>query len=424
MVSLVGCGQSGIFYALAFAEAGYKVICTDADQSVVKRLSKGAVQLYDREAESKLKRLVRTEKINATSNIATAVKESKIAIIAVDEKVDGKKSSDGSEAEAACKQVGAALPKGSLVVYGGVAGFGFTETVVKDALENTSGLKAGEDFGLAYSFQQPFTAGGGEVTVAGNDKMSLNLATLVFETVFKKGVRKVSGIKVAELAALFAAARRDLGVALANELAVFCENAGVDYTETTKLIENQTPETTQTPSISEEINRNEVYLLLENAENLTAKLRLPALARQVNEDMVRHAFGLTQKALQSGGKTLRRAKVALLGKAEAGTAAAILIELLEAKGVKVSRYNPYGSDNNLPAEGASVKKTLNETVEGTDCVIILSDQEQLRRLNLKKLHAIMKSPAALIDLAGTVEPIKAKNEGFIYRGLGRGAWKK
>ena len=54
-VSLVGCGQKGVFYGLAFAEAGFKVTCTDADQSVVKRLSKGNVQLGDRQVESKLK---------------------------------------------------------------------------------------------------------------------------------------------------------------------------------------------------------------------------------------------------------------------------------------------------------------------------------------------------------------------------------
>ena len=40
-VSVIGCGQKGVLYAIAFAEAGFKVICTDADQSVVKHLSKG-----------------------------------------------------------------------------------------------------------------------------------------------------------------------------------------------------------------------------------------------------------------------------------------------------------------------------------------------------------------------------------------------
>jgi UDP-N-acetyl-D-mannosaminuronic acid dehydrogenase len=429
-ISLVGCAQKGIFYGLAFAEAGFKVTYTDADQSIVKRLSKGNVQLGDSQAESKLKSFIRKEQINTTSDLKVAVSASDIIIITVSPKIDGKKSSDCSEVEGACKQVGASLQKGSLVVYGGVAGIGFVENVVKETVENTSGLKAGEDFGLAYSpifnfvCQAVKQIGDQELMVVANDKFSLNSAALIFETIAKKGVKRLSDIKVAEFALLFAAAKRDSDVALANEFAILCENAGLDYVGMLKLVENDACETCSAPTISEEDNRDESYLLLESAENLNTKLRLPMLARQVNEDMIRHAIGLTQDALRSCGRTLRRARVALLGSVEPGTAAAAFVELLEAKGAKVKRYDPYGSAGEQPEGSSSLKKTLNETVEGTDCVVILSVQEQLKRLNLKKLRALMKSPAALVDLAGVTEPAKVEHEGFTYRGLGRGAWKK
>jgi UDP-N-acetyl-D-mannosaminuronate dehydrogenase len=67
---------------------------------------------------------------------------------------------------------------------------------------------------------------------------------------------------------------------------------------------------------------------------------------------------------------------------------------------------------------------LNEAVEGTDCIVILTEHDQFKRLNLKKLRAVMKMPAAIVDLTGTIEPQKVEKEGFIYRGLGRGAGKK
>ena len=429
-VSLVGCGQKSVFYALAFAEAGFKVICTDADQSVIKRLSKGNMQLGDRQAESKLKTFMRKEQVNATSDLKTAISQSDIIIITVSAKIDAKKNSDCSEAEAACKQVGASLPKGSLVVYGGVAGFGFVEDAVKETLENTSGLKVGEDFGLTYCPTRNTIVGSAmqigeqEIAVAANDKFSLNAAAMIFETITKKGVKKIPNIKTAELAGLFASAKRDLTVALANELAMLCENAKLDYAETMGLTEKGGCEAGSNPSISEEANRVEAYLLIENAENLNTKLRLPILARQVNEDMIRHAINLTQDALHTGGKTLRRARVALLGDAELGTAAVEFMKLLEAKGAKTSRFDPNGSSGEQPESGSSLKKTLNEAAEGADCVVILSLQEQFKRLNLKKLRAIMKSPAALVDLAGVVEPEKVEKEGFTYRGLGRGTWKK
>lgn len=423
-VTLVGCGQKALAHALAFAEAGFRVTCTDVDQSAVKRLSKGNVQLDDRQAEAKLKSFTRKEQVNATSDLKAAVSKADIVVFTVYPKLDAKKRVDTSEVESVCRQVGSALQRGSLFVYAGLAGLGFVEGVVREKLEDTSGLKAGQDFGLAY---YPPLDGTQEAAVkpavAADDKYSLNAAAIILEAAMGKAVIKIPNVKVAELASLFAAVKLDVETALANELAMFCEAARIDYTEI-PFLSNENLCKSLAPSISDETNRDETLLLLENAENLSMKLRIPVIARQVNDDTARHALNITQDALRSGGKTLRRARVALFGAAEPGTAAALFAEMLQAKGAKVSRYNPRAANNPSAEESVALKKTLNETVEGTDCVVVLSGQEQLKRLNLKKLHALMKSPAALVDLAGTVEPAKAEKEGFVYRGLGRGTWKK
>ena len=429
-VSVIGCGLRGILYAEAFAEAGFKVVCADANQSIVKRISKGNVKLANREeTETKIRGFVRKGQLTATSDLKAAVTSSDVVIVTVGAKIDAKKAPDYSEAENVSKQVGAALPKESLVVYGGVAGFGFVEEVVKETIENTSGLKVGEDFGFAYNLLQiPVVFGGGhigdfELGVAATDKSSLNAACLVFGTIAKKGVKRISSVKMAELAALFASAKRDANLALANELAIFCENAGVDYKETSELADGDIC-ASYAPTIAEEDNRNEAYLLLESAENLTSKLRVTALARQINEEMIKHATNLTQNALRSCGKALRRARIALLGTVAADTAAAAFVEMLSAKGAKITRYDPMGVEVEQAGVIQSFRKTLNETAEGADCIVILTGQEQFKHLNLKKLRAVMRSPSALIDLAGVIEPSKAENEGFAYRGLGRGVWKK
>lgn len=52
--------------------------------------------------------------------------------------------------------------------------------------------------------------------------------------------------------------------------------------------------------------------------------------------------------------------------------------------------------------------------------MIISPLDVFKRLNLKKLYAVMKAPPALVDLAGVIETQKVEKEGFIYRGLGRG----
>jgi len=429
-VSVVGCGQIGVFYVTAFAEAGYKVICTDADQSLVKALAKGKTPFAEREAESKLKRFARKGQLSATSDLKSAVSQSDIIIITITAKIDDKKSPDYAEAENSCKQIGAALRRDTLIIYAGIAGFGFTEGVIKETLENASGLRVSEDFGLVYNpihisnRQTTGTISNQELKVAAIDKTSLDTASTVLGTITEKGVKKIFGIKTAEAATLFTVAKRDANVALANELVIFCENAGLDYFEILELLDPDLQETYFSPTIAEEDSRDGTYLLLESAENLTTKLRLPALARQINEKMVRHAVNLTQDALRSCGKTLRRARVALLGTAKPKTAAAIFVKLLEKKGAKANLYDPLLSKNELANMARVLKRSLNEAAEGTDCIVILSGQDQFKRLNLKKLRAVMKTPAAIVDLTGMIDPQKVEKEGFIYRGLGRGAGKK
>jgi UDP-N-acetyl-D-mannosaminuronic acid dehydrogenase len=427
-VSVIGCGRKGIFYAVAFAEAGFKVVCADADQSLVKRVAKAKPPFVEREVETKLKRFIRAEQLSATGELKTAAAQGDIIIMTVDAKIDSKKSSDYSEVESSCKQVGSALRQGTLFVYVGAAGFGFTEGVIKETLENTSGLRVGDDFGLAYSPMlfpecQPATSiSDQELKVAALDKKSLEAASMILSTLTSKGVRKTLDVRTAELAVLFAAAKQDAKNAWANELAVFCESAGLDFPEVVKLLDLQ--EADFSPTIAEENGRNEAYLLLESAENLETKLRLAKLARQINENMIKHAVNLTQNTLRSCGKTLRRARVAALGTAKPETATDRLVKMLERKGAKISLYDPlYGKSENLSTR-VSLKRSLSEAVEAADCLIILTGQDQFKRLNFKKLRAVMKMPAAIIDLVGLVEPQKVEKEGFIYRGLGRGAEKK
>jgi UDP-N-acetyl-D-mannosaminuronic acid dehydrogenase len=344
-------------------------------------------------------------------------------------KIDDQKHPDYSEVENVCKQAGAALSRGALFIYGGTAGLGFTEGVIKETLENTSGLRVGEDFGLIYnpiqfSASEPNASfANQELTVAGVDRTSLESAANVLGVLTRKTVKQILGVKTAEAALLFTIARKDANLALANELAVFCESAGIDYFETLKLVE--TNESKFAPTVeAQEDNGNAAYLLLESAENLNAKLRFPALARKINDDTVRHAVNLTQDALRGCGKTLRRARVAVLGAGEPRTTTNIFVKMLEKKGAKVGLYDPLLPKNEIVNMARMFKRSLKDAVEGTDGIVILTEQERFKRLNLKKLRAVMKMPAAIVDLTGMIDPEKVERKGFAYRGIGRGMEKK
>ena len=426
-VSVIGCEEKGVFYALAFAEVGFKVICTDADQTLVKRLAKGKTMFHDRETESKLKSFLRRGRLSVTSELKNAVSQSDIVVMTLSAKIDGKQHADYLDVKNACKQVGTSIRRDTLFIYGGVAGLGFTEGVVKETLEDTSGLRVGEDIGLIYSLihfggEQPSDSiKDQELKVAAADRTSLDSAVSVLGTITRKGVKPILNVKTAEAALLFTIAKQDANLALANELAVFCESADIDYLKTQKLVDAQ--ESSFSPKVeAAEDSGREAYLLLESGENLNAKLRLPALARKINEDMVRHAIKLTREALHSCGKTLRRARVAVLGSEKPTTM--LFAKMLEKKGAKVSLYDSLLPKNDRTNMARMFKRSLKEAVEGADCVVMLTKRYRVKRLNLKKLRALMKMPAAMVDLTGTIESKRVERYGFAFGGLGSGVEKK
>jgi nucleotide sugar dehydrogenase len=432
VVAIIDCGKNGILHTYSFAEAGFKVICVDSDQTIVNNLLRGKIPFLKREIGLKLKNYVKTGLLSVTTDVKTAISQSDFVIVTTSVKIDEKKKPDYSSIESTCKKIGSNLRRGSLVIVVSTVGVGITEGLIKELLENTSGLKVGVDFGLAYSplrilSGQEFEMLNQNRIVAALDKRSLEAASTILE-IIEKNVKKIGNIKIAEATALFEVVQHDVNIALAAEFALFCEKTGLDYLEIRQLTKACRYSELSLPTFATE-KISETYLFLENIENFDLKIRIPAIAREINEEAIKHAINLTKDALKSCGKTLRRARVSLLGISQTPNAKSSLketvkelVKMLEAKGAKVNIYDPYFSGEELTEMQHYFKKNLTETLEGTDCIIILTGHEQFKHLNLKKIKLMLKMPAAIVDFEGIIEPYKIEKEGFIYRGLGRGVW--
>jgi UDP-N-acetyl-D-mannosaminuronate dehydrogenase len=251
------------------------------------------------------------------------------------------------------------------------------------------------------------------------------------ESILGNNVRKAENMKTAEIAALFTILQQDVKNALEHELAHFCEKAGADILEIRRLLENSNNTCLSLPAFSERSIDERSYLLLNDAESYDTRFQVLEAARGVNEETVRHAVNLVKDALKSCDKTMRRARISLLGVSQTPNmkntpkkAVKEIVKMLEAKGAKVNLYDPYLSEKEPTETQQRPKKNLSEVVEGADCLVVLTGHDQFKRMNLGKLKLAMKMPAAIVDLEGILEPDKIEKEGFIYRGLGRGVWTK
>ena len=436
-IAIVGCQETGLLHAHFFLQAGFNVTCADSDQTATENLAKGKTSFLGRNIETDLKKHLKAGRLTVTNDIKVATSKSDVIAITNPARIDKKKNVDYSGLEKVSKEVGSALRRGSLVIVVTAIGVGMMESYIKGILENTSGFKAAIDFGLAYSpfhfwsDTEPENLANCMRIVAASDKASLDVASTLLETISKNGVKKTANVKLAEAAMLFEATERDVDVALADELALFCEKAGVDYLETRKLKDESRESPNIAPAFTCDNPQEIPYFLLGDAENLSLRLRIATVAREANEEMTKHAFNLTKDALKSCGKTMRRARISLLGlsrtpnmRSPPKRIAKELAATLEARGARVGLYDPYFLGNELTDMQRHFHKSLAEAVKGKDCILIMAEHEQLKRIDLKKLKIVMKMPAAIVDLVGIVEPDKVEKQGFIYRGLGRGVWTK
>lgn len=434
VVSIVGCGRMGLPVACLFAEAGFRVVGVDVDQRVVELLRRGKAPFLEPGLAALLKKHVSGGRLTANSDYK-AVSGSDFIVFVIDTPVDQKKKPDYSNIGRACKAVGMELRPGSLVIIESTTAPGVTETLIRETLENASGLKAGADFGLAHS---PIRASPGRVlqdiatypkVVGAVDDGSLEAACLFLGTVTKGGMVRVRDVRTAEAAKLFENVQRDVNIALANEFALFCEKAGIDFIEAAEAANTQPYCHLLLPGIVSGHMPKDPYLLVEEAENLSAKLRLTVLARRVNDEVLSHTLRLTTGALRACGKTLRRAKVSVLGvsyrpnvKEVRGHSAGRLVEMLQEKGAKVRVYDPLFTLGELLELGQPGEGTLTKAVEGADCLIFAVGHDRFRRLNLRRIGFLVRRPAAVVDMGHVIDPAKAEGAGFVYRGLGRGVW--
>jgi len=437
VITVVGCGRMGLPTACLFSDAGFKVICLDVNPYIVNQINEGKSPSAEQGLGKLLKEGLKEGRIKATTDAKDSVPNSDIIIITVDTSVDRNRKSDYSNLEESCRSVGLNLKPGSLLILQSTVGPYVTETLVKETLETASGLKAGVDFGLAYS---PIRASAGRTIrdmisyqriIASINEQSLTAAKAVLKTIIKGGLVNVSDIKTAEAVKVFENVYRDVNIALANEFAKFCEKARIDFLEAQKAANTQPYCHLLRPGIVSGHIPKDPYLLIAEAENLGVKLRLTALARRVNDETIKHAFNLVKEALRSCGKTVKRSKLTVLGvsfrpdvKEAKGSLVIEFVRLLKKGGATVSVFDPYFSYEELKDLGYSSEGTLAKTVEGADCLIIAVGHDRFKRLSLRSMGVLMKKPAAIVDLGHVVDPLRAEKEGFVYRGLGRGVWKE
>lgn len=436
-ITQIGLGWMGLPTACLFAEQGARVIGVDISTSLVDVINKGECPIQEPGLPQLVRRHVKSGKLRATTESAEATSQGEVISIIVPTLIDRHHRADYSAVENACKEIAKGLQRDSLIIFQSTCGPGVTERIVKGTIEKYSGMYAGHDFGLSYS---PIRAMGGQALhdipfypriLGATDERSMRSAAAVLSTITKNEILRVRDIRTAEGAKLFETIYRDVNIGLANEFALYCETAGIDYIEVMKAANSQPYSNLHVPGpgVGGHCLPVYPYLLLSEASDLRAKLRIVKKSREINDEMPRHVVRLAADGLRAGGKALRRCKATVLGityrpnvKEIRFSPALDIIALLKRRGARVTVFDPSFRASELEAMRYESEPTMKKSIERSDLVIITVAHDEFKKIEAKQFGVSMARNGVVVDCSHVLDPSEVEEAGLIYRGVGRGLW--
>ena len=400
-VGVVGMGYVGLPLAVAVFDAGYEVLAFDVDPKKIECLNDGTPYLKHL-GDDFSKELSGSERFKASCD-ANDLKRADVISLCVPTPLGKHNDPDLTFVLESTRTVSKILRKGQLVVLESTTYPGTTRDEMLPILES-SGLKHGEDFFLAYSPEREDPGRKSESTqsipklVGGLDDTSGKIAHAFYSRVIKQA-HLVSSAEVAESAKLLENIYRAVNIALVNEMKLILEKLDVDIWEVVDAAATK-PFGFQPfypgPGLGGHCIPIDPFYLTWKAKEVGMPTRFIELAGEVNQKMPGIVVDRVASALNDEERSLHGASVLIVGVAYKPnvddireTPAVFIIEDLIERGANVSYHDPHvpvfpkmrGHDVNL----SSVP--IDSSVLGSyDAVMIVTDHDNIDWDNIA-LHA-------------------------------------
>ncbi len=354
-VGVVGLGYVGLPLAVGYAEAGFRAVGFDLSERTVGGLRSGVSHIEDIES-SRIASIVASGNFLPSTDVAD-LGTSDVVFVCVPTPYDDQKTPDLSYIRAASATVASVLRPGMLVILQSTTSPGTTTQIMQPILE-AGGLRAGDDFLLAFSPERVdpgntrFTVRNTPKVVGGVDERSTECARALLEAVMDEPglVTCVSSPDAAEMTKLLENTYRAVNIALVNELAVLSEKMGIDLWEVIAAASTK-PFGFQAfwPGIGPGGHCIPVdpYYLSWKARAYDFQTKFIELAADTNLGMADYVCARVSRFLNETGRALRGARVLALGVAfkegvsdVRNSRAVRVIELLEADGADVEYADP------------------------------------------------------------------------------------
>jgi UDPglucose 6-dehydrogenase len=431
-VAMIGAGYVGLVSGACFAELGHTVTCVDKDAGKISALRNGEIPIYEPGLAEMVARNVRAQRLAFSTAVAEAVEDAAAVFIAVgtpSRPADG--LADLTYVYQASREIARALRGYAVVVTKSTVPVGTGDEIARiiadikpdadlSVVSNPEFLREGA---AIDDFMAP-----DRVVIGTDDERARAIMHELYRPLAEKGTPVVfTARRGAELIKYAANAFLATKITFINEMADLCEQTGADVQEVARGIglDNRIGRKflNAGPGYGGSCFPKDTLALVKTAQDFGAPCRVVETVVAVNDQRKR---AMARKVIGACGGSVRGLTIAVLGLTfkpntddmrEAPSIA--LVMALQDAGARIRAYDPEGMEQ-ARSVMANVEYADNAyaCVEGADALVIVTEWDAFRALDLDRVKPLMKRPV-LVDLRNIYRPEDMARYGFTYVSVGR-----
>ncbi|CAG9621418.1 UDP-glucose dehydrogenase family protein [Sutcliffiella rhizosphaerae] len=427
-ICVIGTGYVGLVSGVCFSEIGNKVTCVDIDENKINNLKEGIIPIYEPGLEELVVKNIEAKKLSFSTDLNTAMENAEIIFIAVGTPPKENGEADLRFVEAVATSIGKKLNNYKVIVTKSTVPVG-TGKWIKGIIEKESGHN---NFDVASNPE--FLREGSAIF----DTMNMERAVIGVESEkakewltklhepFKTNI-VISDIETAEMIKYAANAFLATKISFINEIANICELVGADVTKVAEGmgLDNRIGQAFLAAGIGYggSCFPKDTNALINIAEKAGYNLKIVKDVEDVNKNQ---RFRIYDKVKEAFNSDLNGKKLAVLGLAfkpntdDMRAAPSIdIIPKLQEEGALVLAYDPVAMKNaHKEIPNLQTVESYIEAVQDADAVIILTDWEEFKNLDLITLKGVVKQPV-LIDGRNMFSLDDMEELGYYYASIGR-----
>ena len=429
-ISIIGCGYVGLVSGFCFADSGHKVTCIDNNDKKIELLKDNKVPIYEPGLNELLLKNVENSNLSFELNINENIKDSEIVLIAVGTPTGENGDANLTFVHQCAKEIAEFISPNTQIIIKSTVPVGTcdaVEDIIKEncvhsefsVISNPEFLREGN---AINDFVNP-----DRIVIGTNEQTDKKIMINLYKNIITEDKILFTSRRSSELIKYASNSMLAMRIIFINEIADLCEKIGADVTDIAKgigLDKRIGPHFLEPgPGFGGSCFPKDARALIESGKKYDAPQTLLESVILGNENRKRN---ISKKILDKLDKQSEN-EIGILGitfKAETDdireSPSLIIIPDLQENGMNISAYDPEGEkEASKILKDVNWKKSAYEAAENVDCLVILTDWEEFKNLDLDKLKNSMKRPL-IYDFRNIFDPDMMTELGFEYFSIGRG----